>query len=274
MTQLIKAENMTPFFEVKRERLQTESMNIIDRDALFNENGELLGVVSPNYKLVTNQEVVNVFDEFFNQLKLHSVTDKVSHTGGKWMREYVLDEDDYTVAVGKNQDVVKTKVTIYNGYDGKSSVGMNFSAWRQVCSNGMMGWKKLIGRKFGHFSNNILGQLESAVDNGFNEMAGNFKKWDEWSEIPFTEQQFEGFIDKRSYLSDKQKKATTDLYPVIMNKYNEEETKWGAYNVLTAIASHHTASRGGKVAHDFSNAFRTMTRVTKDFYDVGEIEKK
>ena len=269
-TNYIPAKNMSPFFDVARCPLTTTlngAPKDVARDALFSPSGDLLGVVSPKYKLVHNNDVKNVFDEFFMGLDVHSVEDKVSGTGGKWMREYILNDDKYTVQIGDKKDEIKTKVTVGNGYDGKTSVFMNFSGWRMVCSNGMMGWKQLIGRKFSHFTNGILDHLRGAVDQGFQGMANNFETWEEWSKEKFTENQFKGFIDTREYLSDKQKDATTGLYLPVMNKFKEEETKWGAYNVLTAIATHHTASRNKDVANDFSNGHRVMTRITKDFYD-------
>jgi len=268
------AKNMNPFFEVTRCPLKTTFNGVekeVARDALFSPTGDLLGIVSPKYKLVKNQEVVNTFDEFFSGLNVASVTDKVNQTGGKWMREYILNDDKYVATVGKNKDTLKTKITIYNGYDGKTSVGMNFSAWRQICSNGMFGWKKLIGRKFSHFTNDILGYLGAAVDTGFNEMQTNFNTWEKWSEIPHTEKQFQGFIDDREYLSDKQKKEYKGLYLPIMNKYKESETLWGSYNVLTSIGTHYVSSRNKDVANDFSNGYRTISRVTNDFYNDNKV---
>jgi len=269
-TNYIPAKNMNPFFDVTRCPLSTTfngQPKDVARDALFSPNGDLLGVVSPKYNLVENKDVKAVFDEFFSSLNVYSVTDKVSGNGGKWLREYVLNEDKYTVHISDKKEEIAMKVTIGNGYDGKTSVFMNFSAWRQVCSNGMMGWKKMIGRKFNHFTNDILDHLKNEIDKGFNGMSNNFETWEKWSKEKFTKNQFEGFVNSREYLSDKQKNVTNGLYIPVMNKFNEEETKWGAYNVLTAIATHHTQSRNKNVANDFSNGFRVMNRVTRDFYE-------
>lgn len=224
-----------------------------------------MGVVSPRYSLVYNKDVAELFDEFFENYNVKVVQDKVSGNGSKWMRDYIISDDRYTVAIGKD-DILRTKVTVYNGYDGKTSVGMTFSAWRQVCKNGMMGWKDIIGEKFSHFSKNILDYLKSTMDKGFAGMSSNFKMFEKWNDIPFTEVQFKGFIDDLEYLSDKQKEATKGLYIPIMNQYNEKATVWGAYNVLTAIATHHTSSRNNLVSNEFSNGYKTITRVTKDFF--------
>jgi|SRR6056297_2988601 len=263
------AQNFNPFFEVSRcpihATLNNETKEI-ERDALFSPNGDLLGIVSPKYKLVTNREVQDVFDEYFSGLKIHSVKDKVSSNGGKWIRDYIINEDDYTVSIGKSDDVIKTKVSIINGYDGQTSVGMIVSAWRQICSNGMMGWGKILGKKFSHFTKDIIGQLDTSLKVGYDGLKDNFGIWEQWTEVPFTEKEFKGFIDSRSYLSDKQKETTSGLYLPVKTQFKEPDTKWGAYNVITAMATHHTKSRNKKVDNEFSNGYKTMARLAKDFY--------
>ena len=267
-TKYIPSKNLNPFFEVKRCALYADNNGRVDtnRDGLFSENGDLLGIVSKRYSLVENKDVKTVFDDFFSKYKIHSIKDKVSTNGDKWIREYILDEDDYTVVVD-NDDVLKTRVSIYNGYDGKTSVGLDISFFRQVCSNGMMGWKNAIGTKFSHFSNDIISKLENTLDNGFKNIVKNVDTFDEWSKIPFKEKDFEKFIDSRKYLSKKQKKATNGLYLPIKSEFKEKDTKWGGYNVLTAIATHHTASRNKDVDNVFSNGYKTISRVTKDFFE-------
>jgi len=268
----VPAKNLSPFFEVTRAPMSAMvdgEYKTVARDALLSPNGDLMGVVSPRYKVVTNNSVVNVFDEFFSTLKIQKVVDRVSGNGAKWIRDYIIEDENYVVTIGKkNDDVLKTKVSVSNGYDGKTSVSLDFSAYRQICSNGMMGWKKTIGTKFSHFSIDILSSLKSTLDVGFVGMKKNFNLFDTWTKIPYTEKQFMGFIDDRSYLSDKQKEATKGLYLPVMNQYKEEETVWGAYNVITAIATHHTASRNKSVDNIFSSGYKTMAKVAKDFFEI------
>lgn len=261
--------NLNPFFEITRTPLFSTfngQQVSVARDALFSPNGDLMGIVSPRYKVVTNQQVVELFDEFFTGLSVLKVQDHVSTSGAKWIREYVLNDDQYTVTIGDKKEEIKTKVQIHNGYDGKTGVGVNIAAWRKICSNGMMGWKKLIGTNFSHFSAGILDLLKSAIDTGFTSMQDNFVTWEKWSKEPYTEKQFMGFVDNRDYLSDKQKEATKNLYIPVMNRFGENETKWGAYNVITAIATHYTASRDKKVSNVFSSAYKTIGKVAGDFY--------
>ena len=263
------AKNMSPFFDVIRKPLSTEFQGgvlDVEKDVLLAPNGNVLGFVSRDYNIVKNEDVAALFDEYFSGIKIHSVKDMVSVSGEKWMREYVLDEDGYTVSIG-NDDTIKTKVVICNGYDAKTSVGLAISAWRQVCSNGMMGWKRMIGTTFGHFLSDIINKLQSKIDTGFIEMKKNFGVWEMWTEESFNQKDFNEFVESRKFLSDKKKEKISGLYEPVMNKYKEQETRWGAYNVLTAIATHHIESRNKDVAKEFSNGYREMVRVTKDFWN-------
>ena len=225
-------------------RLVAESIRTFSKDNLFKGS----------------KKVTNIFDSFFVNMKTHSVRDLVNNNGSKWRREYILDDDKYTVNIGKKKDQVKTKITVHNGYDGKTSVGVTFSAWREICSNGMMGWKKVIGKKFSHFNSKILDNLSNTINEGFTQLSNNFNKWESWSDTEYTEKDFQGFVDKADFLSDKQKKATIDMYKPIMVEYNEDSTKWGAYNVITAIASHHISSRNKKVPVEFSKGYSNMEK--------------
>ena len=51
------AEERNPFFEVKREKLFTESGLDTDKWALINEEtSDILGIVSDNYKMLENKK--------------------------------------------------------------------------------------------------------------------------------------------------------------------------------------------------------------------------
>jgi len=265
----IPSRNMDPFFDVARFPIFAKSNTgekEIAKDALFSPNGDVLGLVSKNYNIVNNVDVASLFDEFFSEMNVLSVRDHVSGNGEKWLRDYVVDEDKYSVTVDKD-DHLKLKVTVSNGYDAKSGVKFAVSFWRQVCSNGMMGWKKEIGQSFSHFNKNVLEELDGLLNQGFGKVSEFAEAWQNWTQIPFTKKDFVGFVESRDYLTDKKKDNTISYYDPIMNKYKENETKWGAYNVLTAIATHHTNSRNKNVSNVFSNGYREMQRVTRDFWN-------
>jgi hypothetical protein len=250
------------FAEVNGEKVYT------GKDVLINEeNNSVLGVVSPNYKLVTHNEIAEISEEAFSDIN-HTVIDHLNGQENKWVREIIIEDDEYSFDI--DQDHLKAKVCFYNGYNGKTSAGMELSAWRQVCSNGLMGWGKIYGVNLPHMTDNITDIIRNKFSDNFENFREIFSTWDEWSKITYTEKMFHDFLDvrvknKKHYLSEKQGEFIKELYPVIMNRYNERETKWGTYNVLTAISTHHTTARKG--SNIFGNAYNRIARLTSEFFN-------
>ena len=272
-----------PFFNVSRNQLYTQFNGeelAVDRDALLNANtGAVLGTVGKTYKLIENGAVNDVFNEAFAELPVEFTKDHMNGAENRWQRDIILDGDQFTRVIG-NDDVVKTKVSIWNGYDGRTAVGFALSAYRQVCQNGMMGWRQMFGSNFAHIERDIIEKIQREFNNSFSGFARNFEVWDGWNEQAFTQDQFKRFVESRvkredaegntiGYLSEKQVEGITGLYEPTLNQYNDDETKWGSYNVLTAIATHHTEARGAG-SNIFSQGYKRMERLAKDFFTYDE----
>ena len=267
---------MNPFFEVAREPLYTNFNGEKIRsanDALINtETKSIIGEVSKNYKVVTNDEVANIFSEAFLNIPVYDVKDHTDATGSHWRREIILDGDDFTWMVG-GEDVCKMKVSIFNGYTGKRSVGFSINGWRQICSNGMFGWASILSVKLPHIKDGIVESIKRDFTNKvalFNEKT---KIFEVWRQQEFTKKDYEDFIESRDYLSDKMKEKYKGYYEPIMNKYGEKrETKWEAYNVLTAIAQHHTEARNG--SNVFSASYKRTEKMALELGEWTPIREK
>ena len=256
-----------PFFQVSRQPAFAEiNGNRIElgKDALFNaETNQVVGLVSPNYTLATNFEVASLISEVLGTFKILSLKDHLSADTGKWVRSIVLDDDRFTMAI-KGSDILKTKIDIMNGYDGRTAASFNVSAVRLICTNGMVAKKKdLFGESFTH-SGDVVSKLLERLMFHTEQFQGNVGTWTEWAEVPFTENDFANFIQSRNYLSEKQKEALKGFFPEVLNQYGDDETKWGAFNVLTAVATHNTTARKG--SHIFGTAFKRMEKLAADFY--------
>jgi hypothetical protein len=271
---------VNPFFNVTREPAYADFNGVqVDtkRDALLNENGDLLGLVSRSYNLVENSVVKNYFDEAFDGYKVTEVKDHLNNDDSKWVREIVFGDDEFTREIAPG-DAVNLKLKVWNGYNGKTAVGFGLEAYRQVCTNGMMGWGSLFSTSIAHVGDNVIDVIKNSFNNKFKNYVRVFDKMQDWSKNPFTLKDFEKFIQdrvktetkingkvvKKGYLSEKQAKGIVDLHPVIMNQYNEKETMWGNFNVLTAIATHHTATKSSK-SHLFTHGYKRMERLAEDF---------
>lgn len=264
-----------PFFNVTRSPLTTifngEEIEV-GKDALINsENGNILGVVTPTYKVVTNDQVNDLVNRMFD-LNNVPVMKSVDHLNGKtnrWTRELILDGERFTHKVDGN-DTLKTRVLVSNGYDTFTPVSVSIAAWRMVCSNGMMGWGNVFSSYYRHMTEDVVGLLKDDFERHNFNLQGSVELWNEWSRIPFGQNQFNEFIDMVSVnpedaiISAKQGDGIKALYEPVMNRFNETQTLYGAYNVLTAIQTHHTKAHKG--SNLFSAKYNKMQKITNRFY--------
>ncbi len=272
---------MNPFFNL----ITKPAISVLDdgteidtgRTALINEeNYNVVGLVSDQYKVVENKEIANVAEEAFSDLKIKKTVDHINSKTSRWMRSIILEDSSYTFEV-ENDDLVSFKIDLYNGYDGKTGAGYLLSAWRQICDNGLMGWKKQYGFHFHHLTEGIVDKIRESLDLNINMFSENITIWEEWAKVPFDEEDFRHFIENRTkyrdedskdgynkILSEKQTESIKSLYPEIKNRFNERDTKWGAYNILTAIASHYTKARKG--SYIFSNPYKRIQKLCQEFY--------
>jgi hypothetical protein len=270
-------QQYNPFFEVVREPMFAEFNGKkirTSKDALINpELGLIVGEVGKNYKLVENNEVAEVFNEAFADIKTESVIDHLNGTTGKWARQIILNDDNYVFSIN-GEDHCKVMIEIFNGYTGQKSVGFNIKAFRLICKNGLMGWKNELSVSIPHIRDGIINQIRGEFEDKLETFWNKTKVWEDWSQEEFGKDEFNLFIDTRKKLSDKMKENLKGYYDPIMNRFNEDETRWGAYNVLTAIASHHTKAKSG--SHLFSNAHKRIESLINDFqsFDVNEARKQ
>lgn len=269
---------MDPFFTVERipavaimDGLQVET----GQDALVNaDTKECVGMVSRGYNVVTNEDLQTVVDEALGKLPVLKVDDHLNSKSNKWVRDIILDAPEFNHQI-KTNDTVHTKVQIINGYGSKTAAAIAVSMWRQVCTNGMFGWKNMFRASYSHITSNIVEKIADDFGRGALEIKGQVDLWKNWAEVPFTKDQFALFIDNHTkeaplalpsaFLSEKQAEGIKGLYDPIMEQYNEDETKWGAYNVITAIASHHVQARAG--SHIFSQPYSRMNKLANAFYE-------
>lgn len=265
--------NTDPFFQVERQPATTNfngELIEIGKDVIMNSNtGDVLGVVSPQYKIVTNRDVDNVVSAALGDVPVLKKVDHLNAKTNRWVREIILDGEEFTHVVD-GKDVLKTRALIGNGYGSMTAVSVQLSVWRMVCSNGMFGWKNAFSTSYNHMNDSIIDLIRRDFNRHSLSLKGNISLWDAWSKIDYSQDEFNEFIDMVSTTDDaivspKQGDAIKAHYEPIMNEYNESETLWGAFNVLTAISTHHTRARKG--SNIFSAGYNNIKKITDWFYE-------
>ena len=267
----------TPFFNVDRVPLFAEHKGerlIMDKQALVNrDTGVVYSVVSPKYKVVENDKVAEIFDTAFKDHPVENVIDHINNDGGKWKRDIVFG-GNYQKAV-KVGDIVSTKITIVNGYDGITPIGFDFGTLRLRCTNGMKSYQKDFSVTFKHITNDVVEKIRKIFEIKFQDFQTQFEIFSKLAKIPYTEKEFIKFInsqikedreleddEQKGILSERQASKIIELYPSIRQKYNDhEDTVWTHLNVLTAVQTHHTK------AHNGSNIFSAGHRNVQSLID-------
>jgi hypothetical protein len=265
--------DVSPFYPVLRNQLFTQFQEAdvyVFRDALLNaDSGQILGTVSPNYKLLLNEEVDAIFAEAFSDLPIVSARDHMNWKQNRWQRDFILDGDQFNIDVGGS--IVKTKVSIFNGYDGKSSVGFTVAAYRE---NGEVTYlNNMFTQTYSHVQRGLVARIRedfAAKLQLFQDTAQRFRDFDQAS---FTAVQFESFIngliregdrDRQGYLSQRQADAILASYRQQFNALGVRQTRFGAYTVLSAIATERQG-RGGS-SPIFTAGHKRIEKVVQDFF--------
>ena len=219
------SEQVNPFYPVLRNQLFTQfndgdMIQDVDteRDALVNGvNGGMLGVVGRVYKLVENQEVDRVFREAFDGLPIEEVRDHLNYKENRWQRDFILNGDDFNIYIG--DDVVQTKISIWNGYDGKSSVGFSISAYRR--HNNLTLLSKMFGKTYSHISDGLVDRIREDFDDQITKFQHINSLFLQWSRESMSRDTFESFVrgqvrndevGNTGYISEKQADAIIDSY--------------------------------------------------------------
>jgi len=271
---------INPFYPVLRNQLSTQFITDegvtedvdVERDVLLNgENGQLLGTVGRIYKLITNQEVEDVFSEAFSDLPITEIDDHLSWKQNKWQRDYILDGDDFNIVVGG--EVVQTKISIWNGYDGKSAVGFSVSAYRRRNNTTLL--SKMFGKTYSHVHCELVDRIRDDFTTQLRKFQDMTALFDQWSREVMTQQTFESFIRSNiktdavgntGFLSERQADAIIDSYEGHLIRCGVGNTRWGAYNVLASIAANDVTGRGGS-SNVFTQGYKRMERLSKNFFE-------
>lgn len=128
--------------------------------------GKTLDFVGSQYKLITNESLVMpVYEKLTSIFGEHGFkTQCWNEDDRRFAVQFIL--NDKTIAVAQ-KDLVNCMLEIQNSYDGTLRQGMSLSYYRQICSNGLMGWKKAEDEKQKHYTTDVpnLERILKKLDN-------------------------------------------------------------------------------------------------------------
>jgi tRNA U55 pseudouridine synthase TruB len=233
------------FFPVSLNPLQSLlTSGTVDANAKWNAitndaTGEILAIHKDKYRLQKNEDVFREFNRALAESPLDLrgliVEDELAYQGGRAIRTYRMPA--HRVDIGE-ADPVDLMLKIQNSYDGSRRFGMNFGAFRVLCSNGLVIGNNMCEIKAKHTSglnvNEITRSLSDAIE-VFQQSAG---QWSQWQETPCPDGVPLSVVNAIPGISDSLKERILGYYQT------ESQTKgqnlWVLYNSLTRWSTHET----------------------------------
>ena len=264
---------MDPYFEVKREKLVTESGLMTSKEALINSEPDVvLGIVSPGYEVVTHEQVAGLFSDALETYNHDVIGNYLDSTGRRWKQRIVFKDERLNFDIDGRGDFAGIMLELFNGYDARTAFGYNLLGFRYACTNGMVtGKKSLFRESLSHFTD-AIDRLQRSFELKWPAFESRVGIWQDWTRIPYTEDQFKLYLesktkngDKKGLISEKMAEGIVAEWTPSLNVQNLDETMWGTFNVLTYLATHKTKARNG--SNLFSNRYNTMNRLAEDFYN-------
>jgi len=114
-------------------------VSVPDHKAIVrSDNQKVIGVVGSRYTVLQNSFAFSFFDTVCQEHDAKYDKVYVIDDGRKVILEATVNGP---ITIRKNDEVLR-KIRLINTYDGSYPFTAQFTMWRQICSNGLMGWSK------------------------------------------------------------------------------------------------------------------------------------
>jgi phage/plasmid-like protein (TIGR03299 family) len=211
------------------------------------DNDVALGVVSPSYELVQNEDLKSLIAPMVSEGVLTVKNQGYLSKGAKVFIQAEVNTE-FQVA-GENY---KGLITLLNGHTGNASVAIGTTATRVICSNTFAMAYSDIGEKFRHSAGVTERVLESTVV--VNYVNDAMRKYSEYVETlagtRCTSSQFREAVEN---IYGKKADSMRDSFVSQLNhlfyngRGNEGKTFYDAFNAVTEYATHYSRkSTGGR----------------------------
>ena len=204
------------------------------------DNDVALGVVSPEYELVQNEDLKSLIDPMVSEGVLTIVKQGYLNKGAKVFIQAEVNQE-FQVA----GESYKGLITLLNGHTGNASVAIGTTATRVICSNTFAMAYRDIGERFRHSVGVTERVLEStAVINYVNDAMRKYSEYVETlADTKCTSTQFKEAVENiYGKSTDKLRGSFVDqLNNLFYNgKGNSGKTMYDAFNAVTEFATHYS----------------------------------
>jgi phage/plasmid-like protein (TIGR03299 family) len=220
---------------------QGEMVPWTEKQAVVRDDNDVaLGVVSPSYELVQNEDLKQLVNPLVSEGLLNVVNTGYLSKGAKVFIQAEVNKEFQVV--GENY---KGLITLLNGHTGNASVAIGTTATRVICGNTFAMAYNEIGEKFRHTEGVSERVLSSTVVVNYVNVA--MQKYSEYVETlagtRCTESQFKQAVEniygkKDGELRDNFVSQLNNLF--YNGRGNEGKTMYDAFNAVTEYATHYS----------------------------------
>ena len=247
---------------VKFKKLLTEDGTPInDRRAVVDlDTGNVLGVVSPRYKIVRNSELLEAVQPAIEDLKLNTQP-KISQARDGAITYFRFLGEKHQGEVRKG-DIVRFGLEFFNSYDGSTPIGFHIIAERLVCINGLVVPKSVRELHVRHSAGASAEGLRENLVEFFPQVKRVVELWKKWNDIQPTKIQLEETMN--GLFSNKHQEAFLERFE---SSRNQDKNLWGFYNILTHYTTHtmKVRNKGNAALKQFDIGEKMVNRISQVF---------
>lgn len=221
---------------------------IENKKAIVNpDNDEVLAVVGSDYKLITNTEVFNLYDQALSASDINlDGAYKTIHQcglGGRTILNYSFPHYETTITDRQVGDVVRLSCGADNSYTGLSSFSTTFDSIRLVCLNSMV-----TADPVGYFSKkhtkglvieHAIEKIKRSID-VYLEHTEMYKRWANTTvSVDEGKLLFQKLAVKKGYSTEfNEKKYNEYMSQWLIESKVLGRNRWSLYNAMTHISTH------------------------------------
>lgn len=224
------------------------------------EGDRIKGFVNTNYRKFDDYDLFHLINDYLvdNELdyNLHILEQNDEHTRIRVTINDIHDSMGAAHEGGVNRDIVQGGIEVTNSEIGSTGIGLNSLVYRQVCSNGMLGFigdeenKEIFykrGRDFNPFARRS--RLNNGINNALNQSSNSIKLFEKTKHIEIKDPKKEFHkLASRYKLGKSQIDHLLDMYT--------HEPQGNYFGIINAISRH--ADRNFKNDYNNRAKFETM----------------
>ena len=216
--------------------------NVVTND----DTGDIIAVHKDKYRLQKNKDVFEAFDAALASHNLDltglKVRDELAYNGGRATRTYRMPAHRVDIGDG---DPVDLMLKVQNSYDGSRRFGMNFGAFRILCSNGLVIGNNMCEVKAKHTDGLDIAAVTNHLANAIDVFIESTALWAQWRDTPCPDGIHQNVIETLPGISEAAKERISAFYDRAQHEHGRNV--WTLYNALTEWSTHDEIKESARI---------------------------